>query len=196
MKCKDCEMYYVPQTDFDYHRRYHDEFCNGVKAKPTKREHLVYRRDGLRIVVVTPTSPWHLRMRAQKVAERAHCETRYDFGIYNALAPFGDVMLVHRADRAIGLLIVVQRPPVWRFTWEEYDQRKDPELFSDVAKLWTVDFVWILPEYRGRGLATLLLKGAGAWTGLLPSKFAWLWPFSESGERFVRRNCPGSFFIA
>jgi len=188
-------MHYDPQTDFEYHRSYHHDFVNGVKAKPIRHEHIVYRRDGFRITLVTQFSSRPQRMRAQKVAMRANCETHYDFGIYDALDPFGYVFLGHLDDRAIALLIVARSTPFWRFTWEEYYQEKKPKLVSEATKLWTVDFVWVLPRYRGQELANLLLKSASAWTRLSPHKLAWRWPFSESGERFVRRHCPQTFFV-
>jgi hypothetical protein len=60
---------------------------------------------------------------------------------------------------------------------------------------WTVDFVWLLPAYRGRGLATWLLTVAGHSAGVDRAEVAWYEPFSPDGERFARRLQPETFLV-
>lgn len=202
MGCEVCGMSFAPDygPDMREHRRYHEEYVNGVKLQPLRNDQVLYDVDGFRVTHVPPTAPVVHRRRAERVGRRANRETHYDFGVYQAGSEANadyniQVFIGHRQERGVALLVLSRRRHGWRATWTDYDLHRPPKKITERREGWTVDFVWVLPKHRGQGLASRLLLVATAWAGASVTELAWQTPFEDAGARFVRRHCPLRFYI-
>jgi hypothetical protein len=55
--------------------------------------------------------------------------------------------------------------------------------------------LWVIPKFQRAGMATLLADLAIDRCGLPKEEFPWLYPFTDSGEAFVRAYLSGSFTV-
>lgn len=198
-KCDECGMEFCPSipSNAQKHRRWHDEFVKGIRAKQSKTEKILWREGDVRITLVTPTSQLWQRKRAEKVGRRANCETRYDFGVYSAYDPSGSyVLLAHLLERVVGILILTKAEDVWWTTWEDLAARRQPTKVPVKDERWTARFIWLLSKLRGRGIATRLVHIAANYVGCgIQDLCYYAPPFTESGEKLLRSLCPQGFHI-
>jgi hypothetical protein len=135
MKCEVCGLGYVPEhpPDAARHRREHDEFVNGVAAKPLNDDRVLFQDSTLRVTLVSPVASLTQRRRVERIARRANWETEYDFGIYGATEACNlefciHSLVGHRNGRAVTLLLVERRPHVWVAKWaSDGDTYRRPE---------------------------------------------------------------------
>lgn len=197
VECGECGFVYV--TDCPpgrrAHRRYHDEHMNGIRWPPSDKEIVVFDDGAFRIVLVEPGSPKFLRVRARKTGRRGNRETHYDFGVYSEFEPGVDALIGIIDDRAISICVLQRMANVWRWSWDEYDNRVSPREDAGAAGTPGCSFIWVLPAHRGGDIATKMADAAVRRSGLSPDLFPWLSPFTELGEGFLRRYCPGPFTI-
>jgi len=137
------------------------------------------------------------RKRVEKVGRRANSETHYDFGVYDAYSPSGiHALVAYVRNRGVGILTFEKVSHVWWTTWEEYEAAREPARVPQKRGMWSVDFVWLLPRYRHRGIATLLHRVALGHVGCESLKnLAFYTPLTESGEKLLRSLCPEGFHI-
>lgn len=123
MKCDECGLVFAEdiQGDIEFHNTYHDETLNGLQCDVDPDETVVWKNKHQRIIVITPLSPYHLKVRAEKAAQIANRETKYDFPLFMAGEPIDEravnLFIYNLNDRVIGLLIVERRTHIWRATW-------------------------------------------------------------------------------
>ncbi len=202
VRCPDCGLLYVPDSleDARYHRSFHAETVNGLRARSIKTDSVIFAEGNLRITVVSPFSPIAQRRRAERVAVLANRETPFDFAAYDASEPPDErdvhVFLVYERDRAIGLLVVEKCRRVCRCSWPEWEANEKPEELSDHPPIWTVCMLWVLARHRRRGLATALLQAGARHVGADVESMAWYPPFTEPGEALARACCPRTFYLA
>jgi len=152
------------------------------------------------ILVVNRASCSADRERAQHIGRRANQELEFDFGIYdpNDLDPRRDphAFLGVMGEIEVGVLVAERRgQAMWTVTWAEYDSRIAPDREIPVKGYWSVTAVWVAPDHRRHGMASLLVHSAAAEFGVELSELGWYTPFSDAGESLVRSLCSESFLI-
>ncbi len=202
MKCPVCELSYVPEypPDAARHKREHDEFVNGVAARPMKDDLILVDDSTLYITLVAPTSSLNQRRRVERVARRANWETHYDFGIYGATESCNLEFNTHalvgsRMGRAVSLMLIERREHVWSAKWEPEGGIGDVIEIGNSEPRWTVAFVWTLAKCRRQGLARKMITEASKFTGVPESELGWYTPFTDSGRALAKRVCPDRFLI-
>ena len=148
---------------------------------------------GLRIVLVDFGCPKFIRMRTWKVSTHANSETRYEHGVYDPHWPGSEALVGVIDDRAVSMLVVLPMRVVSRLTWAQYDKGAKLVEVPEAVGQRGCAFLWVLQQHRGAGIATAMANFAVARSGLEKEHFPWLWPFTPTGERFLRRYCPQRF---
>ena len=194
--CDACGMRYIPKCDRRRHERVHDERLNGVPWKPHRAEQVVGRFEQLRVVHVDYSRPKSLRKLAWKVGSSANIETRFDFGVYAPYWSDNEALIGVMDDRAVAMLVTQPMGAVWRLTWEQYDKEIEPQDIPEAAGRRGCGFLWALKRHRGTGIARVMADVAVAQSGRPKEDFPWLYPFTDLGERFIRRYCPQQFAAA
>lgn len=199
--CPECQMCYVeglPDNEKE-HNAYHDQVVNGVVARPAKSDHVIWQEGNQRITLVTSYSSRAQRERAEKVASLANLETHYDRGIYHAAETpdKGNIhlLLYHRGNRVVGLIVLERRPRIWRFRWRGEDKPEWEELQGH-EPMWSVVFVWVHKKIRRQGVARSLLTEAMRILRIGQQDVAWYTEFSDEGRAFVRSLYPDEFYVA
>lgn len=195
--CKVCDFMYASDlaTDRRHHARRHDEHVNGIPWKATDRESILSATPGLRLVLVDITAPKFIRVRAAKLGRRANRETRYDFGVYSEGEPGMAVVIGIVEQRAVSMLVMQSMDWIARWSWEAKDSREQPVEVSDAGSRRGCSFLWVLPKCRGMGLAMKMADAAIALSPHPKEDFPWLPPFSDLGERFLRKLYPDTFTL-
>jgi ribosomal protein S18 acetylase RimI-like enzyme len=195
-------MAYVKESigDRNRHRPYHDRMVNGVPARSTAREKVIWRNIGSRIVVVTPHSPKPQRVLARLVGQVANRELHSDGGLYYENEPSDDrdmhlfIYCVH--DRAVGLVILEKRDHVCQYSWAEWDAKVQKSLPKVPVPIWSLGIAWTHKKHRRRGLARTLFREACAFLETELDAVGVYTPLSPEGEVFARSIFPQIFLIA
>jgi hypothetical protein len=191
-------MSYVLENpeDVQAHQEYHDKVVNGL-ALPSKSDCVIWSQDDMRIIVVNGLSPLEQRRQAEEIAILARKDTQY-----GAEVLFGEselethVFLLHRQNRAIGLLIMEKRDHICQTSWADWDAGKKPKELLAHPPIWSICFIWILQRYRGSHLGQTMINEVVAYLGSNFETIGWYTPFTPSGKALVRRCCPKMFYIA
>jgi ribosomal protein S18 acetylase RimI-like enzyme len=175
---------------------------SGIHAKPLKDDEVVHSYADLRVVLVRPPASVWQRKRIQALARRANWEMHYDFGIYDPLASTTCELDVHALLGYVGawgiaLLLLARRCRVLVAAWSDADPPRigNAEVVETDVGRWTIDFLWVSPQFRGRGIAGTLIREASRFTGVKVTELAWNAPFSESARRLVRRLSPERLYL-
>ncbi len=202
MQCAECGMAYDEDFPDDRreHRKYHDMVVNGLPSRGHKLDRVIWEEGGTRLLVVRHCSAsLRDRKRAERVAQLANRDTRFDFAAYHA----GDsddgrdphVFLLEVRERSVGLLVVERREYVQRFTWDQYDQPTGDSLPKG-DPVWSICMVWVHRKHRRQGFATVLVTKAIEFLGTSLTEAGWYTPFTESGRMLAQQLCPDSFLVA
>jgi ribosomal protein S18 acetylase RimI-like enzyme len=202
MRCAECDMAYDEDVPGDRreHRKHHDTVVNGLPRRRLRTERVISEDSSARLLVVRHrTAALSERRRAQRVAQLANRDTRFDFAAYHAGDSDEDrdphVFLLEVNDRFVGLLVAERREYVQRFTWEEYGEPTGGPL-PKADPVWSICMLWIHAKYRRQGFAVLLVTRAIRFLGTSLSTTGWYTPFTDSGEALARKLCPDSFLVA
>jgi ribosomal protein S18 acetylase RimI-like enzyme len=156
----------------------------------------------LRVTLVRPSASLYQRNRVYALARCANREMHYDFVPYDPWDPGNRELAVHAfvgriGVRGIALLLAARRCHVWVAAWSETQPPAiiDPRPIDARAGRWTIEFVWVLPALRGRGIARTLIREASRFTGVPVVDLAWYTPFSDAGRDVVHSLCPERFYI-
>lgn len=203
--CKDCHFFYfveeyeVKQQD-KLHKKFHDEFINGVRAIPQKSDDVISENSDFKIILVSPNSPTSQLKRAERVAFRCKVDTQFDFAPYHAVdskkTNYPLVFIGIFKNRAIGLLVFRQTKRTAKVRWEEYynqDKQEKIPLLPD--KRWGVSMVWVLGNKRRMGFASKLVKTASSYVGSSISEIAWFTPFTEFGYPLAKSFLPNEVIL-
>ncbi len=182
------------------HRKYHDMIVNGLPSRRYKADRVIWEDGGARLLVVRHrVASFRERKRAERIAQLANRDMRFDFAAYHA----GDsddgrdphVLLLDVGDRFVGFLVIERREYVQRFTWEQYDQPTGSSLPKG-DPVWSICMVWVHQKHRRHGFATVLVAKAIEFLGTTSTETGWYTPFTESGRALAQRLCPQSFLVA
>ena len=195
-RCRECRFGYVPElaSDRRLHRRYHDEWQNGVRLPELASDMIVASEGDTDFLLLTPASPRAQKRRGAKVAINARRDTPFDFPSYDG-SEDDDQMNTHaiiarRGQRGVGFIVLRRVDRVWRFTWMDYAaQRRAPEV-SEPHGRWSVEFVWVRRDLRGQRLASRLVELSAKVLGTTPSEFAWQAPLEPPIAHLAQRLCP------
>ena len=195
--CDICDFVYAEDSSSDrrLHRQRHDEHVNGVRWKHTDREIIIHNDGGFRIVSVTPSAPQFLKTRAGKIGARANRDTHFDFGVYDESEQTAHALIGVLRERVISIAVLRPTSEVRKWSWDEFDGRIDPKQNHTKANILGCCFLWVLSANRGSGVAQTTADVAVAYSGVPSESFPWMPPFTELGEGFLRRYCPGSYTI-
>ena len=195
--CDICDFFYAPDlpTDRRHHSRRHDEHINGVFWKATNKENILEVCPALRLVLVGNPSPKFLRTRTAKLGRRANRETKYDFGVYCESEPGMAAIIGIVENRAVSMLVTQFMDWIARWSWEAKDSGEQPIQVADASGRRGCSFLWVLPKHRGIGLAKKMADAAIALSSHQKADFPWAPPFSDLGERFLRRHVPDTFTL-
>ena len=195
--CGVCDFMYASDLPADRrrHSRRHDEHVNGIPWKAMNRENILEATPDFRLLLVDITDPKFLRTRAAKLGRRANRETRYDFGVYcdEELGMAAVIGIVEH--RAVSMLVTQPMDWIARWSWKAKDSREQPAKVPDARPRNGCGFLWVLPKHRGAGVAKKMADAAIALSPYPKEDFPWQPPFSDSGERFLRKYCPDTFVI-
>lgn len=207
-RCPRCRLRYNPSSPADQarHRRVHDWTLNGLRCRPSRSERVVLAEKDDRIAVVTADSSLPQRKRAVwifRLASREMGYTGYGYSLAEPAEHESHAFLLYRAQRLSGLFLFARRPWVWgEWTEEEPNGLADNSgwvrrsRYPEPEPAWSVDFFWIAPNQRKRGMAAIVLGAAADCLGEAPEAFSWLPPFTALGKPFIRRLHPGLFKVA
>lgn len=196
-------MRYVPESQDDVleHEKYHDKVVNGLCALSLRSDCVVWLHDNERITVVRQSSLREQRDRAEEVGRYARKDTHYGAEVLFDEEKEVRVFLLYKEDRVIGFLLMDKRDHVWRTSWDEIDDGKQPKEILDHPPIWSVCLVWVLKKHRQLGFAKTMLNKALTYLECSVDNIGWYTsssppPFTSSGEAFVRSCCPNEFYIA
>ena len=196
-RCNDCDFMYASDLPADrrHHAHRHDEHVNGISWKATDRENIIEEHPGQRLVLVGSNAPKFLRTRTAKLGRRANRETRYDFGVYDEDEPDMAVLVGIVEQRAVSMLVTRSMDWIARWSWKAKDSGEQPVRVLDIRSRSGCGFLWVLPKYRGMGLAKKMADAVIALSPYSKEDFPWQPPFSDLGERFLCKQCPNTFTI-
>lgn len=198
-QCRECRYQYLWDyaPDRRLHRAYHDERMNGVKL-PIARNEVIVATDGdIEFLLVSPHASQVHKRRAAKIASNANVETRFDFGLYDGGSTDtqmqAHVLIARQAARGSGLLIMRRRSDPWRYSWDDYDAKRNVD--PTPGERWSIDYLWVRQDIRRSGLGLRLIEQASNTVGTPLSEIGWLNPLSESAEPLVRRIAPSGIWL-
>ena len=137
--------------------------------------------------MVSAGAPWADRGRF------GNKETRYDFGVFDGEGNAGAALVGIAEDRAVAFLVLYPKTELCSTSWAEWEARAPFNWETVKPPKLGCTFLWVLPSTRGSGAAQALADAAVDYTGATKETFPWLPPFTESGERFVRKYAPNQF---
>jgi ribosomal protein S18 acetylase RimI-like enzyme len=199
--CDICLYTYMPAVvgDNALHRKYHDEFVHGVRAKTSKSDWVLEQLDDLKIILISPNSPDIQRKRAERVAFRVNRETHFDFVSYHASeteeseSPLVFIGITN--ERAIAFLVVRKNTRSVKTTWDLYDKKGRGTIPLLPDERWSVSMVWTLPNNRRSGLATNLINAASRYLKVPVLEMAWTTPFTEFGYPLAKKISPNEVIL-
>ncbi|GAB4253070.1 GNAT family N-acetyltransferase [Deferrisoma sp.] len=196
-RCAVCHTRYDPADPADAarHRRLHDRVTRGLPRRPLAAERVLWHGDGDRVTVVPPDAPRRLRERVVEIARIGAREMGYTGAPYSLREPKElrtHAFLGYRGGRLAGVFLLALRPVEALAAWaedEEPDGVAPAKGWRPVepaeGQAWSVDFLWVAPAYRRRGLGRRILGEACRYLGTGPDAVAWLPPFTAVGRRFI-----------
>ena len=202
--CDVCRFFYIVE-DYEVseqkklHRKYHDEFVNGVKTTVQKNDNVIFELNDFRVVLVSPNSSTTQRKRAERVAFRSKKDTHFDFAPYHAddtkhkdypLAFIGIIK-----NRAISFLVLRKAKATAKVTWEYYNQEDRENIPLSPDERWGVSMIWVLENKRRMGNASKLVKIASDYVGNSISEMAWFTPFTEFGSPLAKHLAPHEIIL-
>ena len=204
--CKECDFWGWSLAE-RAHLVQHDEHLHGVRLRRTQRFEQVGVIGSYQVLLVRPDSDLFSRRRAERIARRAIREPVFEGGYDNptfyAENPYYIVpemqthaMVAEYGRRGIALLVIERRDRDAWFRWSEQDKGYALASRASAGVSWSIAHVWLLPAFRGQGLATRLLEMAFRGFSLDPSDVGWLTPFTRGGFRLVRHFSPAGFWHA
>lgn len=182
------------------HRKHHDMVVNGLPSRRYKTDRVIWEDGAARLLVVRHrVAPFRDRKHAERVAQLANRDTRFDFAAYHA----GDsddgrdshVFLLEMDGRFVGFLVIERHEYVQRFTWDQYDQPTGGALPKG-DPVWSICMAWVHQKHRRRGFASALVAKAIEFLRTGSTDIGWYTPFTESGRALAKRICPESFLVA
>jgi hypothetical protein len=199
--CESCHYNYVPAEtgDIARHRKYHDEFFNGVKANSLKSDLVAGNIDGFKIILVSPKSSLQQRKRAERIAFRGKIDTHFDFASYHAndteqiYSPLVFIGITN--NRAIAFLVLRKTKRTAKVTWEHYDKEDRDAIPLLPDERWGVSMAWTLENKRRKGFAGQLLKATSNYIGNSILEMAWFTPFTESGYLLAKTTSPNEIIL-
>jgi len=199
--CDICHYTYMPPVAGDnaLHRKYHDEFVHGVRAKTSSSDWVLEQFDNLKIILISPTSPYTQRKRAERIAFRVKRETNFDFASYHASeTEDSDSPLVFIGitnERAIAFLVVRRTTHSVKTTWDLYGKKGRGTIPLLPDECWSVSMAWTLPNNRRKGLATNMINTASRHLKVPVLEIAWTTPFTEFGYSLAKRIAPNEVIL-
>lgn len=194
--CRVCGCQYVPSVvgDNKFHRKIHDEFVRGIRAKTSKSDSVLEQLGDLKIILVSPNSPDKQRKRAERIAFRVKRETHFDFACYHASETDDNdsplVFIGITDERAIAYLVMRKTARNVKITWDLFDTKDRRTIPLHLDERWSVSMVWTLPTNRRKGFATNLINTASRYLRVPVTEMAWATPFTEFGYSLARKISP------
>jgi len=204
LRCDVCGFDYTPgwSPSRREHVIRHHEWEDGVRLRRLGEFEDVGQVEGLRALLVRPTSPLFLRRQAERVSRRSIreplMEGGYDKPTYYAEPPdstpalHAHAVLLAEGAHAVGVLVFERRHVYQRYRWTERPKFELVEELPDPVR-WTIVHAWVLPASRGRGLGSGLARLAIEGVGETPDTVGWLSPFTEGGYRLMARVTADGF---
>lgn len=167
MKCEVCHCDY--SADWSAERRHHliahYEWFNGIRLRQPHAFEIVGEVQGLRVLLVRPSSPIFAKRRAERVSRRSIRESvnegGYDKPTYFAETSnstfllFPHAVLIVRDGCGVGIVVIERRPIVQFYRWKESGGWELARELANTVR-WTIVHAWLLPaSLRGQ-------YGAGA----------------------------------
>jgi|GEM_PF-3333841 len=199
--CPICHGSYMPAVvgDKEFHRKYHNEFVYGIRARISKSDVLLEQVDDLKVVLVSPTSPASQRKRAERIAFRVKRETHFDFASYHADetsdkdSPLVFIGVIN--ERAVAFLVLRKNTHSVKVTWDFYDKKDRGTIPLRPDERWSIAMVWTLPDRRRQGLATKLINVAYRYLNIPVLEMAWTTPFTEFGYPLAKKISPNEVIL-
>jgi hypothetical protein len=200
--CQGCGLAYEKSSAQNRrrHAKFHDEAVNGVPVTLASysTQVQVARREKAEIYCADESTPLNLQKKLAEAAQNANSETHYDGGVFHV----GDIRgkgarfvwalepTDHDRGRIVGLLIGSRCNRAWNLPIDSLAAAIDGRSFSasgTEAKLIRlgIAFFWVLRGYRGRGLASLLVRTSLSLIGARVNEVAFQKPFTPAGARVI-----------
>jgi hypothetical protein len=196
--CPVCdERYFDDTSGRRQHTVRHDEWLQGVRLRRVDRFERVGAAGTVDILLVRPSSPESIRLRAERVSRRAVREPLeeggYDKPLYYANGVDSPpelrahVLLLASAGRCVGTLVLEVRPVDGYYVWGPDRSRVDLASVLNDEPRWSVVHVWVLASMRKRGLARVLIDSAVRGVGQPADTLGWMSPYSNAGFGLMKR---------
>jgi len=199
--CNTCNYNYVPAVtgDIARHRKFHDEFINGVKANSLKSDKVISNLDDLKIILVSPKSSLQQRKRAERIAQRGKIDTHFDFASYYAndieQRDFPLVFIGIANNRAITFLVLRKTKITAKVTWEYYNKKDRENIPLLPDDRWGIFMIWTLENKRRKGHARQLINVVSDFVGNPVLEMAWFTPFTEFGHTLAKTVSPNEIIL-
>lgn len=190
----ECGLSYVEglAEDEKVHVRIHDEYVNGATLQALPSMQPAGHVAGFPVVVADGTTPKAIRKElatAALVAQRTMPD--YPAG-YDGTVTDGDerLFLVASKNRAVAMALTSLDDYYWLLKWK---RNSSLELMSKEAVLGErqkIGRVWVAKAYRGKGIATELLRLVADMFGRPLGELGWELPLTADGRRLLRRLVP------
>lgn len=202
MRCPNCKMSFVLHDDEDCaeHEKYHDLIVNGSQIILPDKESLVWcdALDG--VVLITDNSPPNIRKLGDDVATCSRFNSEFDGLVFRSSDPPDErdahIFIYVKDGRGVGLLCLDRRTMVRTCSWDADSVKYTCDDGSDLRLMWSIGYVWVHEKYRKNGLASRFLNIILRSMDVSIDEIGWYSPFSNDGEKFIRKLCPTRFFIA
>jgi GNAT superfamily N-acetyltransferase len=95
-------------------------------------------------------------------------------------------ILLSRDAFGVGIVVLERRPIVDFYKW---NPRRCVEFVGNLPETirWSVIHVWLLPQLRGRGVASELVRTAIEGVNEVPDTVGWLSPYTRKGRDLIAR---------
>jgi hypothetical protein len=179
------------------HKKRHELLVYGFKIRKTENDKTIFQDQDYWMTLVTPLSSLSQRNKAAKAssaASKSLARSDFSYSSYRAkdTNPKDDLslFLIHNGNRVVGL-VVCKKKQCLKVTWDGDNLANTSEITE--SPIWIVDMIWVAVSYQKKGLARKAINAIIDYLSI--DKLGWSCPFSDSGEKLIKKLHPEQLYI-